>query len=100
MRTPPSVACAWSATTPRRPKHTSNTTLGAVASAVAAASRSAAITAASTEARAVTHTTLSLVEAGRQLSLDALVAVQLARALGVEVEWLVTGEGRRERTRR
>lgn len=56
--------------------------------------------AASTEARAVTHTTLSLVEAGRQLSLDALVAVQLARALGVEVEWLVTGEGRRERTRR
>lgn len=37
------------------------------------------------------HATVSLLESGRQTALDAETAVRLARALGVTVEWLVTG---------
>ena len=40
----------------------------------------------------VTHTPISLVESGRQTTVDVVTAVRIARALGVTVEWLVTGE--------
>ena len=40
----------------------------------------------------LSHATVSLIEAGRQTALDAATAVRIARALGVTVEWLITGE--------
>jgi transcriptional regulator with XRE-family HTH domain len=40
----------------------------------------------------VRHGALSMVESGQQPDLPATTAVRLARALGVTVEWLVTGE--------
>jgi transcriptional regulator with XRE-family HTH domain len=40
----------------------------------------------------ITHTPVSLIESGRQTTVDVVTAVRLARALGVTVEWLVTGE--------
>ena len=39
----------------------------------------------------VKHGTLSMIESGQQADLTATTAVRLARALGVTVEWLVTG---------
>lgn len=46
------------------------------------------------EAARTTHAMVSLVESGRQSTVDAETAVRIARVLGVTVEWLVTGEGR------
>lgn len=45
----------------------------------------------------VKHGTLSMVESGQQADLTATTAVRIARALGVSVEWLVTGAGERKR---
>jgi transcriptional regulator with XRE-family HTH domain len=39
----------------------------------------------------MSHATVSLIESGRQATLDAVTAVRLARVLGVTVEWLVDG---------
>lgn len=45
------------------------------------------------DAAKVSHTAVSLLEAGRQEAVELTAAVALARALGVTVEWLVTGDG-------
>lgn len=39
----------------------------------------------------VSHATVSLIESGRQGTVDASTAVRLARAVGRTVEWLVDG---------
>ena len=39
----------------------------------------------------VSHATVSLIESGRQATVDANTAVRLARAVGCTVEWLVDG---------
>lgn len=45
------------------------------------------------KAAGVSHATVSLLESGRQDAIEVKAAVALARALGVTVEWLVTGDG-------
>jgi transcriptional regulator with XRE-family HTH domain len=44
-------------------------------------------------AASVSHTIISLLETGRQEAIEVRAAVALAKALGVTVEWLVTGDG-------
>lgn len=48
--------------------------------------------AASTPDAKLSHATVSLIESGRQTAIDAETAVRIGRALGVTVEWLMTGE--------
>lgn len=42
-------------------------------------------------AASIGHATISLIESGRQSTLDAATAVRLAKALGCSVEWLIAG---------